>query len=140
MFVKVFFSFLTFQEVPDQEDHCAFQEPLGRLVKGDMHVDIFHFYHTMDNHIKEPSERDMKTYDTSDFFPLKPCMFLGMSAFCPNKPLKVLKLYFRSDNLEPSYTCKDGKWQKNKGQPFRNGRASAALQIVLFLTAILTST
>ena len=94
-------------------DQCSFQEPLGRLIKGNMHIDIFHFYHTTDNRIKEPSEGDMKTYDKSDFFPLKPCMFLGMNAFCPNKPFEVLKLYFRTDNfIEPSHKCKNGKWQK----------------------------
>ena len=91
-------------------DQCSFQEPLGRFIKGNLHIDVFHFYHTASGRIKDPSEGTTKTYEKSDFFPFKPCNFLGTTAYCPNKPLKVLRAYFGTDNLDPPYKCKKGRW------------------------------
>ncbi|XP_031571528.1 uncharacterized protein LOC116305703 [Actinia tenebrosa] len=100
---------------PVMVDSCSFQEPLARLVKTNLHIDFYHFY-DKGNYLEDPSEEDLKTYDKKDMFPLKPCKFMGLDTFCPNKPWKLLKQYFHSENLESNYKCKNKRWVDKNGK------------------------
>ena len=93
------------------EDKCSFQEPMARLIKGNLFLDVFAFYNGVDA-VEDPSENRLKKYHKNDFYPFRPCSFMGLQASCPNNSWEVLRLYFGSDNLEPIYKCKNGSWEK----------------------------
>ena len=81
------------------EDKCSFQEPMARLIKGYLFLDVFAFYNRADV-VEAPSENRLKKYHKNDFYPFRPCSFMG--------------LYFGSDNLEPIHKCKNGSWDGTK--------------------------
>jgi len=108
------FSFSFSQETPGLVDQCSFQEPMGRLFKGNLHIDIFHFYERV-HYVEDPSESKLKQYQKEDFYPLRPCTFMGFEASCPNKPWEILRLYLATDNFEPIYKCKNGTWVDKNG-------------------------
>ena len=95
-------------------DQCSFQEPMARLIKGKLHIEFFHFYDEVDT-IKDPSQNRLKDYHKKDFYPLRPCSFMGLQASCPNNPWEVLRIYFNTDDLEPIYKCKNGTWVDKDG-------------------------
>lgn len=90
-------------------DECSFQEPLGRLIKGNSHIDIYHFYDRV-NTVEDTSNDRSKEYEKKDFYPFQSCSFMGLTASCPNNSWKILRIYFNTDNLEPFYKCSNGKW------------------------------
>ena len=96
-------------------DQCSFQQPLGRLIKGKRHIDIFHFYDRV-RYVDDPSDDRLKQYSKEHFYPFRPCDFMGVQACCPNNPWKILSIYFRSDDLQPLYTCKNGSWVDRRGK------------------------
>ena len=97
------------------EDKCSFQEPMARLIKGNLFLDVFPFYNRADV-VEDPSENRLKQYHKNDFYPFRPCSFMGLQASCPNNSWEVLRIYFGSDNLEPIHKCKNGSWgDKKKG-------------------------
>ena len=96
------------------EDQCSFQEPMARLIKGNYHIDFYHFYNRVDV-VDDPCEDRLKQYHKKDFYPFRPCSFMGLQASCPNNSWEVLRIYFDSDNLEPIYKCKNGTWVDKDG-------------------------
>ena len=94
------------------EDQCSFLEPMARLIRGSVFVDFFHFYEKGDL-IEDPSENRLKQYNRSDFYPFRPCSFMGFNASCPNRPWEILRVYFKTDNFEPTKKCKNGIWVDN---------------------------
>ena len=95
------------------EDKCSFQEPMARLIKGNLFLDVFAFYNRVDV-VEDPSENRLKKYHKNDFYPFRPCSFMGLQASCPNNSWEVLRIYFGSDNLEPIHKCKNGSWDDTK--------------------------
>ena len=95
------------EQVKVYSDHCSFQEPLGRLIKGDFHLDIYD-YTVKDDLIYDPSEWE-KTYKIADVFPLTKCMFMNIETWCPKYPKVILNQLYNG-NLFPSRVCKNGKW------------------------------
>lgn len=94
------------------EDQCSFLEPMARLIRGSVFVDFFHFYEK-GHLIEDPSENRLKQYNKTDFYPFRPCSFMGFNASCPNWPWKILRVYFKTDNFEPNRKCKNGIWVDN---------------------------
>ena len=43
------------------EDKCSFQEPMARLIKGNLFLDVFAFYNRVDV-VEDPSENRLKKY------------------------------------------------------------------------------
>ena len=117
-------------------DPCAFQtEPMARLVKGNLFLDFFQFYDR--NHtVEDPSEERLKRYPKEDFYPFRPCSFMGEEASCPNRPWEILRIYFGTDNLEPKYKCQDGDWVNPDHPPPRKSRVSTKLTIILLFLSI----
>ncbi|CAH3015190.1 unnamed protein product [Porites evermanni] len=101
------------KETIEMEDKCSFQEPMARLIKGNLFLDVFAFYNRVDV-VEDPSENRLKKYHKNDFYPFRPCSFMGLQASCPNNSWEVLRLYFGSDNLEPIHKCKNGSWDDTK--------------------------
>ncbi|XP_032227602.1 uncharacterized protein LOC116611341 [Nematostella vectensis] len=98
---------------PSMVDQCSFQEPLGRLIKGEGHIDFYHFY-DRGKTIDDPSEEDDKVYQKTDLYPLRTCMFMGVNSTCPNHPFELLKAYFHHDRfMEPDRKCKGGEWVRS---------------------------
>ncbi|XP_068673101.1 uncharacterized protein [Montipora foliosa] len=96
------------QETTSMVDECSFQTPLGRLIKDDLHVDIFHYYDRVST-VDDPSDDKNKEYAKKDFYPFRPCNFMGLTASCPNNPWEILRVYY-GNNLKPIYMCKNGNW------------------------------
>ena len=84
---------------------------MARLIKGKQFLDVFPFYNRADV-VEAPSQKRLKKYHKNDFYPFRPCSFMGFQASCPNNSWEVLRIYFGSDNLEPIYKCKNGSWEK----------------------------
>ncbi|PFX30660.1 uncharacterized protein LOC111323350 [Stylophora pistillata] len=100
-------------------DECSFQEPLGRLFKGNLHIDIYHFYDRV-HFVDDPSDDKLKEYPKKDFYPFKPCNFMGFEASCPSNPWEISRIYFNTDDfLEPVYKCKNGTWVNKNGRTTR---------------------
>ena len=95
-------------------DGCSFQEPMARLIKGDLHIDFFHFYDRVHT-IEDPCVGRLKEYSKKDFYPFRSCSFMGLDASCPNNPWEILRIYFKTDNFEPIYKCKNGTWVDKEG-------------------------
>ena len=98
------------------EDKCSFQEPMARIIKDNLFLDVFPFYNRVDV-VEDPSEGRLKHYHKNDFYPFRPCSFMGLQASCPNNSWEVLRIYFGSENLEPIYKCKNGSWGDNRMIP-----------------------
>lgn len=100
------------RHVPAYEGECSFQEPLGRLLKDGLHLDIFD-YKIDKGKIYDPSEWK-KEYLESDVFPLKKCRFLEQVTYCPKKPTAVLFEFYgnKIENLSPNTICRQGSWTK----------------------------
>lgn len=94
------------------EDQCSFLEPMARLIRGSVFVDFFHFYEKGDL-VEDPSENRLKQYKKTDFYPFRSCSFMGFNTLCPNRPWKILRVYFNTDDFEPTRKCKDGSWIDN---------------------------
>lgn len=90
-------------------DMCSFLEPMARLIRGSVFVDMFHFYEKGDL-IEDPSENRLKQYKKTDFYPFRPCIFMGFSTSCPNRPWEILQNYFKTDDFKPAKMCKNGFW------------------------------
>ena len=90
-------------------DHCSFQEPLGRLIKGKHHLDIYDY--TVKGEIIEDLSEGGHIFRKSDIFPLRPCKFMGFQTACPNNPKKILTVLYGED-LAPTTICKRGEWAK----------------------------
>lgn len=111
------------KHVTKYKDHCSFQEPLGRLIKGPHHLDIYDYHvvvnaTTMLNQwVVDPSEGGKK-YLYNSIFPLKTCRFMGVDTFCPHNPVSVLEAHY-GKNLHPSSICKNGTWVVREG--LKNG-------------------
>ena len=84
---------------------------MARLIKGKQFLDVFPFYNRADV-VEAPSQKRLKKYHKNDFYPFRPCSFMGLQASCPNNSWEVLRIYFGSDNLEPIHRCKNGSWEK----------------------------
>ena len=94
------------KQVPSYSDQCSFQEPLGRLMKGGTHLDIYD-YTIKQGWVVDPSE-GYHEFPVNNVFPLKRCMFLGTKTYCPNKPKLFLESFY--PNLHPNKKCRNGKW------------------------------
>ncbi|XP_012553812.1 uncharacterized protein LOC105843252 [Hydra vulgaris] len=94
------------EQVKVYSDHCSFQEPLGRLIKGDFHLDIYD-YSIRNGLVYDPSEWE-KTYKAADVFPLTKCMFMGEETWCPKSPEVILSQLYKE--LSPNKICKNGEW------------------------------
>ena len=57
------------------KDQCSFQEPMARLIKGNHHIDFYHFYNRVDV-VDDPCEDRLKQYHKKDFYPFRPCSFM----------------------------------------------------------------
>jgi hypothetical protein len=90
-------------------DQCSFTDPMGRLINGELHVDLYEFYNNGD-YIEDPSEKKLKTYELKDFYPFKQCLFRRINCKCPWNSRKLLMQYFETRNLEPSKKCVKGLW------------------------------
>lgn len=97
------------KQVKKYSDHCSFQEPLGRIIKGKFHLDIYD-YRIKNGLLYDPSEWP-KTFPIKYIFPLKTCKIMSVKTFCPKRPTKVLYEFYGSD-LRPSKICKNGTWVK----------------------------
>ena len=86
---------------------------MARLIKGKQFLDVFPFYNRADV-VEAPSQKRLKKYHKNDFYPFRPCSFMGLQASCPNNSWEVLRIYFGSDNLEPIHKCKNGSWDDTK--------------------------
>ena len=84
---------------------------MARVLTGSRFLDIAYFYDKGSYIVDLVS----KQFTKADIFPLKPCWLNGVKTYCPNKPEKLLKNYFSSDNLLPVYMCRDGKWKDKNG-------------------------
>ncbi|KAL9987159.1 hypothetical protein ACROYT_G001416 [Oculina patagonica] len=102
------------KETPHLVDECSFQEPMGRLIKGNLHIDFFHFYERV-HYVDDPSNSNLKQYHKKDFYPFTPCSFMGFAASCPSKPWEILRIYFNTENFEPVYKCDNGTWLDKQG-------------------------
>ena len=91
------------KQVPSYSDQCSFQEPLGRLMKGGTHLDIYD-YTIKQGWVVDPSE-GYHEFPVNNIFPLKRCMFLGTKTYCPNKPKLFLESFY--PNLHPNKKCRN---------------------------------
>ena len=93
---------------------------MARLLLGEdiwTWLDIFYYEHTEDGML---IDREMEYYDEtamthsySDIFPLKRCMYGGVEARCPRKPLKFLKKVYGKNVLTPLWNCRNNRWENN---------------------------
>lgn len=95
------------KRVKKYRDHCSFEEPFGRLIHRNYHIDIYD-YKIENNKLKDPSEFE-KEFAVSDIFPVKKCMFMKKQTYCPRKPKVVLEAYYGKD-LRPLQLCQQGEW------------------------------
>ena len=108
-----FFIYFPFPQVTSyMADQCSFLEPMARLTRGSVFIDFFHFYEK-DYLVEDPSENRLKQYNKTDFYPFRSCSFMGFNALCPNRPWKILRVYFKTDNFKPIKLCKNGSWLNN---------------------------
>ena len=97
--------------VESQVDNCAFVEPIARLIslKSGMRIDLYATKFFLNTALMFS---DLKLECTRDsVLPLKPCKFMGLDSFCPNKPKTLLTVYY-GKNLRPNKVCKNTKWVK----------------------------
>ena len=92
-------------------DSCSFISPMGRVIYGYVHLDVFPYI------IHENKEKvldlDMNiNYTMKDFFPFKECVFMNVETWCPRNVRGVLEDAY--DDLKPYYKCVNGKWVQNK--------------------------
>jgi len=99
----------TGKEVPAYMDHCSFQEPLGRIITENRHLDIYD-YQKDGSKLWDPSEGG-RTFNENEIFPLRKCFLMEYETRCPNKPKEVLRKFY-GNNLSPLTVCKNGMWVK----------------------------
>ena len=97
------------KQVKKYSDHCSFQEPLGRIIKGKFHLDIYD-YRIKDGLLYDPSEWP-KTFPVKYIFPFQTCQMMSIKTFCPKRPTKILYEFYGND-LRPSKICRNGTWVK----------------------------
>ena len=109
-----FFSFAFHQVTSYYSDMCSFLEPMARLIRGGNFIDFFH-YEEKGDMVEENAQGDLKKHKKTDFFPFRPCVFMGFSCSCPNRPLEILRVCYKtnSDFKRPPKICKNGKWIDN---------------------------
>lgn len=88
-------------------DHCSFQEPLGRLITENRHLDIYD-YQKKGTKLWDPSEGG-RTFHESEVFPLRKCYLMNYEAKCPNRPIEFLGKFY-GKNLAPLKVCENGVW------------------------------
>lgn len=77
------FCYACFPQVTSyMSDMCSFLEPMARLIRGSVFVDLFHFYEKGDL-IEDPSENRLKQYSLSNVYLFRPCIFMGFNTSCP---------------------------------------------------------
>ena len=101
----------TGEVVPRMVDECSFQDPLGRVIMANRHLDIYE-YEWRNGTIYESADFE-KVYLPKDVFPLKYCKFMGLQTFCPKYPKAILNIWY-GKNLRPSKQCKNKKWTSVK--------------------------
>jgi hypothetical protein len=106
--VNLFFS--NFQVVRDQIDSCSFVSPMGRVIQGFNHLDIFPYVVSREK--RKVLDLDMDVdYNLRDFFPFKECVFMNVKTSCPRNIRGVLEAAY--DDLKPDHSCVHGAWMKN---------------------------
>lgn len=90
-------------------DVCSFQDPMGRLIRKYLQLDMYPLYEKGDV-LLDTTDGDIRTYKKTDMFPLRPCTMMGFDSYCPQNPWNILKAYYRTDKFEPTYKCKGDKW------------------------------
>ncbi|XP_027057933.1 uncharacterized protein LOC113684741 [Pocillopora damicornis] len=97
-------------------DMCSFLEPMARLIRGNCFIDFFHYEEKDDMVVEHKENLAVSMHKYTDFYPFRPCVFMGFSVSCPNKPLEVLRVTYnsKSDMRKPPKVCKNGNWVSNK--------------------------
>ena len=80
------FSFSFSQETTGLVDQCSFQEPMGTLFKGNLHIDIFHFYERV-HYVEDPSESKLKQYQKKRFLSTQTMHFYGLRSVMSEQAL-----------------------------------------------------
>ena len=99
------------KEVPAYSGLCAFQDPVGRIIKRDWYMDIYD-YTIKDGYVNDLVDY-LKLYKVEDVFPRKKCKFMDIETICPTNPHAVLKVIY-GDNIAPKYICKNTTWVRAK--------------------------
>ena len=97
------------QRVPKKEDGCSFVQPIGRLIYGFRHIDIFHFTRVGAKLLDVPDIE--KQYNRTDFYPFVRCNFIDTSTWCPSNPRKVLEIRYGLSSSEEELVCENGQWK-----------------------------
>lgn len=95
--------------VPRSIDGCSFQDPIARVVRGNRHLDIFAVYHLNATFFYEPILKHY--FEKSEFYPTKPCEFMGIKTTCPSNVPAVLIRKYGADFDVPAKICVDGQWE-----------------------------
>ncbi|EDO38600.1 predicted protein [Nematostella vectensis] len=98
-------------------DPCSFQDPMARLIRRGRYVDIFAYFTTngVVNTTPTPMYYDPTTkkyFKPEDFFPIKPCTFIGTPTYCPRNAETMLKTMYGEHFATPYKICKNGLWVK----------------------------
>ncbi|XP_066923655.1 uncharacterized protein [Clytia hemisphaerica] len=72
------------------EDTCSFQDPIARLIRNMMYIDIFDYH--LEGHIFK--WYGDKTKPVNQIFPLKECRFMNLTTFCPHNSESFLKTHY----------------------------------------------
>ena len=90
---------------------CGFQEPIGRLIGADNYYMDMYEIQMKDGRIYDYAD-GVKYYPYNDIYPKKKCKFMGLTCWCPNNPLTILKANYgsRMEEFQPKFRCKDKKW------------------------------
>lgn len=96
-------------------DMCSFLEPMARLIRGNCFIDFFHYEEKGDKVVEHGENLAVNMQKYTDFYPFRPCIFMGFSVSCPNRPLEVLRVTYSStsDMKKPPKVCKNGQWVHN---------------------------
>ncbi|CAB4028826.1 Hypothetical predicted protein [Paramuricea clavata] len=101
----------TGQVVRDQIDSCSFVSPMGRVIQGFNHLDIFPYVVSREK--RKVLDLDMDTdYNLRDFFPFKECVFMNVKTSCPRNIRGVLEAAY--DDLKSDHSCVNGAWIMRK--------------------------
>lgn len=108
--------FSSHQVTSSYSDMCSFLEPMARLIRGNCFIDFFHYEDKDDMVVEHKENLAVSMHKYTDFYPFRPCVFMGFSVSCPNKPLEVLRVTYnsKSDMRKPPKVCKNGNWVSNK--------------------------
>ncbi|KXJ22508.1 uncharacterized protein LOC110252464 [Exaiptasia diaphana] len=100
---------------PTMVDVCSFQDPMARLIRKYLHVDLYPFYEKGD-HLLDTTDGDVRVYNKKDMYPLRPCTMMGFDSFCPQNPWNILHAYYRTKNFNATYKCNGKAWVDKNGR------------------------